>query len=173
MREDWGLPLSFVLHALLPGFEIFLPLSCSQSSASEIANPFQPCSAQASASLWSPVTSIPALLRPPLPRCVGCPEFLSAMHYPLSAMWAVSLSNTSPRPNRAFIVGKGRAERNLFKCTNIAITNCYQTADRQSHLFSYVLNSLLDGQFTWWVYSIRLTNSWVNGPGPRTQQKIE
>ena len=97
MREERGLPLSFILHALLPGFEILSALSCSQSSASEIANLFQP------------------LLRPPLPRDCRLPSALlcsdlrfpeiasdALSPYPLSAMRAVSSSNTSPRPNLAY-----------------------------------------------------------------------
>ena len=50
IKEKRGLPLFFVLHALLSGFEIRLLLFCSQSSASKIANLFQPCFAQTSTS---------------------------------------------------------------------------------------------------------------------------
>lgn len=49
IKEKRGLPLSFILHALLSGFEIRLPFSCSQSSAFKIANLFQPYFAQTSA----------------------------------------------------------------------------------------------------------------------------
>ena len=82
MREEWGLSLSFILHALLSGFKIRSALSCSQSSASEIANPFQRCSAQASSS-------------PRLPR-------LRRIAWAFSTIRAVSSSDTSPGPNRAF-----------------------------------------------------------------------
>ena len=68
-----------------------------------------------------PIPSNPALLRPPLPRDCRLPSSLlcsnlrfpdasdalspylpCAIRYPLSAMRAVSSSNNSPRPNRAY-----------------------------------------------------------------------
>ena len=45
-------------------FKLRLTLSCSQFSASEITNPFQPCSAQASAFPKLPTTSKPILHGP-------------------------------------------------------------------------------------------------------------
>lgn len=84
-------------YALFSGFKIPSAFSCSQSSTFEIANLFQPCSAQASAFPILPAIFNLVLLRSPSPQdYVGCFESLSAIYYPFIAFRAVSLSNISP-----------------------------------------------------------------------------